>query len=246
MELFGISVGTLVFALLGGVIPTFIWLYFWLKEDRKNPEPKGLLFITFLGGMLSVLLILPVENFIYTQIFDPVALVTATAFAEEIIKYLMVAILVLHTRFVDEPVDPAVYMITGALGFAALENTLFLIEPILSQDLAVTFFTGNLRFLGATILHVVTSAIVGIAMGLAFHKRRRAKRIHLVMGLLTAGILHSLFNFFIMNSTLQNVITIFGSVWVVAVIIMLLFEKLKRMEPHHKRLRAAITSPRKA
>lgn len=237
MTVFGIPLPTLGFALIGGVVPTFFWLWFWLREDGEKPEPKGLIFLTFIAGMLGVLIVLPIENWLYHRFYNNMAVIISTAFAEELVKYFLVALVAFKTRFFDETLDPAIYMITGALGFAALENTLFLIEPIISKDFAITFFTGNLRFLGATVLHVVCSAVVGIAVGLAFYKKPAAKRAHLLFGLLTAGVLHALFNFFIMKSTTENVITVFGIVWVVAVIIMLLFEKLKRMEPHEQQLR---------
>jgi RsiW-degrading membrane proteinase PrsW (M82 family) len=35
-------------AFIGGIIPSFLWLWFWLKEDKKNPEPKGVLTIVFI------------------------------------------------------------------------------------------------------------------------------------------------------------------------------------------------------
>lgn len=242
MILFGIPLQTLLFALIGGIVPAVVWLVFWLREDGEKREPAGLLFLTFLAGMISVFIVLPFENILYNTFYlSSEITIPGAAFIEEIAKFILVAAVAFRTRFIDEPTDYALYMITGALGFAAMENALFLLDPLLSNDLAITFFTSNLRFLGATVLHVVSSAVIGVSMGLAFNKLRLLKNVHLVVGILTAGALHSLFNFFIIKGTMQSIITIFGVVWVAAVIILLLFEKLKRMEYHAKRNTPFIT-----
>jgi len=53
---------TLGLSFVGGILPALIWLWFWLKEDKENPEPKGLLFLTFILGMIAVIIILPLEK----------------------------------------------------------------------------------------------------------------------------------------------------------------------------------------
>lgn len=233
MNLTGIPLKTIIFAVIGGIIPTIIWLRFWLREDTEDPEPPGLLILTFIGGMTSVILVLPLENIIYNYFFDSFTIVGLTALIEEFAKFTVVALIAFGSRFCDEPDDYALYLITGGLGFAALENTLFLLEPLTHQDIAISFFTGNLRFLGATVLHVVTSALIGVSMGLAFYKSKSSKYIHFIIGIIIATTLHGLFNFFIMKATTQNIITIFAVVWVAAIVILLLFEKLKHMKSHH-------------
>ena len=79
----GIDITIILFALLGGVIPTLLWLWFWLREDRAHPEPLGLLFLTFLAGAFTVPVVLPIENAIYDAIFlGVVTTLILTAFAE--------------------------------------------------------------------------------------------------------------------------------------------------------------------
>src|SRR3990172_10267254 len=60
----------LIFALLGGIIPAFFWLWFWIKEDRLNPEPKSALISAFIGGILAVLLAIFFELIIYYLLVD--------------------------------------------------------------------------------------------------------------------------------------------------------------------------------
>lgn len=216
-------------ALLGGIIPSLLWLWFWLKEDKKKSEPKGLLTICFITGMISVLFVLPIQKFIQVNVDSNSWQIINWAIAEEVIKYLAVLLVVYKTTHIDEPIDWPIYMITAALGFAALENTLFLIKPISLDQTTVGLLTGQLRFLGSTLLHTVTSASIGIALGLSFHMRNYIKKYYLLAGLLIASALHSAFNFFIIKNDGNDFLKVFGFLWVVTIVIMLLFEKLRRM-----------------
>jgi RsiW-degrading membrane proteinase PrsW (M82 family) len=219
---------TILFAFLGGIIPALFWLWFWLKEEDRK-EPKQIITGIFILGMLSVVFVIPIQKFIQAQIIDENIELILWASAEEIIKYLVVLILVYHTRFINKPIDWPIYMITSALGFAALENTFFLLEPFALGETTVGLLTGSLRFLGSTLLHSIASGLLGIAIGLAYYMNYFAKKIYLLFGILGSIILHTLFNFFIINTEGGNFIQIFAFLWVFTIIIMLLFEKIRRM-----------------
>jgi len=51
-------------AAAGGILPALAWLWFWRREDSKNPEPRRLIALAFLVGMLTVALVIPVEKFV--------------------------------------------------------------------------------------------------------------------------------------------------------------------------------------
>jgi RsiW-degrading membrane proteinase PrsW (M82 family) len=216
-------------ALLGGIIPSLLWLWFWLKEDKKAEEPKGLLTVIFILGMVSVILVIPIQKLIQQNTTDHQLELTLWATAEEIIKYLAVVLILYKTNYADEPVDWPIYLMTAALGFAAFENTLYLIKPLSLGDTIVGLLTGQLRFLGSTLLHAVSSGIVGIFIGLSVHFGKFIKKMYLLIGLFFAIVLHTVFNFFIMKYEGTGFIKVFAFLWVVTVIIMLLFEKLRRM-----------------
>jgi RsiW-degrading membrane proteinase PrsW (M82 family) len=222
----------IILALLGGMIPSILWLFFWQREDTHHREPLGLLIMTFIAGMLSVIFVLPIEKAIATSVSGDVLQTTLWAVSEEVIKFLAFAAIMLKSPFLDEPVEYATYCMTAALGFAALENTLFLIHPLAQSDTVVSLLTGNLRFLGATLLHSVTSGLVGAAIGLAYFKSRSTKFFYGIVGMCGAICLHSVFNFFIMKNNGENFLQVFGFLWVTAIIIMLLFEKLRRMSAY--------------
>lgn len=220
---------TLGIAFIGGLLPSLIWLWFWLKEEKKKHEPRGLLTIVFITGMLGVILVLPIQRFIQNVVISPEWDLLLWASTEEIIKYLAVLVILYKTNRIDEPIDWPLYLITAALGFAALENMLFLIEPLRLGDSLVSLMTGQLRFLGSTLLHAITSALLGISLALSFHMGKFGKKFYLAAGVLVAISLHSLFNFFIINSIGNEFLKAFAFLWIISIVVMLLFEKVRRM-----------------
>ena len=164
-------------ALLGGVIPALLWLWFWLREDKEKPEPKGLITIMFIVGMISVIVVLPIQKFVQNNVTSYEWQIIGWASIEEIIKYWGVLILLYKTNHINEPIDWPIYLITAALGFAALENTMFLLKPLSLDQATVGLLTGQLRFLGSTLLHAVSSGIIGIALGLSFFMGKFVKKV---------------------------------------------------------------------
>ena len=219
----------LLIAFIGGLVPSLFWLWFWLREDKENPEPKGVLAFCFVIGMIAVVFVLPIEKFIQKIITQNEGQIIGWATIEEIIKYLAVVIILAKTKYIKTPIDWPIFLITSALGFAALENMLFLIEPITLGHSTVGLLTGQLRFLGSTLLHTVSSGIIGISIGLSFYMNWPKKRLYILIGIISAIALHSVFNFFIMKSGGSESLKVFTFLWVATIINLLLFEKLRRM-----------------
>lgn len=216
-------------ALIGGVLPALIWLWFWLREDEEKPEPKGMLMLCFLLGMIAVIFVLPIEKFLQVHISSQELQILSWASVEEIIKYLAVLIVLFNTSYIKNPIDYPIYIITAALGFAALENTFFLIKPLSLDHSTVGLLTSQLRFLGSTLLHSVSSGLIGISLGLSFYLGRFFKKLYLMIGIIAAIALHTAFNFFIIDNNGNNFLSVFALLWVVTIINMLLIEKLRRM-----------------
>jgi len=224
----GISIQTILLALVGGILPALIWLWFWLREDSKNPEPRLIMLLTFLIGMIAVFVVLPLQRFFHILPFGENLLVVLWAGIEEVVKFGAVWIVALSSKEANEPVDFAIYMIIGALGFAAVENALFLINPIDLGNSTVALITGNLRFLGAMLLHAVSSASIGIMLGLSFYRGWFSKKLYLFLGIGAAITLHSIFNFLIIKGS-GNLLNVFSLLWVVTIIVLLMFEQLRKM-----------------
>lgn len=222
-------------AFLAGLIPALFWLWFWLREDKARPEPKILIGSAFIAGMLIVPLVLPLQQFAM-QRFSGDNLIFVWVIIEEVLKYSAALIVVLWNKAVDEPIDAIVYMITIALGFSALENALFIFNPLVDGNYVDSLLTGNFRFLGATLLHVLASGTVGVMMALSYYKRDGIKILSATLGLFIAIILHALFNFFIMDASGETVLGVFMFVWMGVIVLFLVFEKVKLLEKIHRRV----------
>ncbi len=227
----------LLFIFVGGILPALLWLWFWLKEDRLHPEPRRLIILTFFAGMLVVGLALPAEQLIH-YIFKKLDLTLAWggflllffwAFAEEYAKYLAAKKAALCQSDFDEPVDAMIYLITAAIGFAALENVIFLFGTVSDFGLNAGFMTGNLRFTGSTLLHILSSATVGAAISLSFYKQKSRFK-YLTFGLILATLFHAFFNFFVIRSSTQDIFQVFIPLWVLIIGLLFLFEKIKRIK----------------
>lgn len=218
---------TLGYAFLGGLLPSFIWLYFLLKEDAQHPEPKKLIAFAFIAGMLAVPIALPLEHYAKAYLSVDSSVLIAWALIEELLKYGMAAIFILWRNAVDEAPDYVIYMLTVALGFAAAENMLFLLAPLLDGQLVTTLFTQNIRFLGSTLLHVVASASIGFALAFSTRDGPLGRASAGALGLILAIALHTAFNMLIINQGTSTTLTAFFLVWMVAVVFFAAFEVLK-------------------
>jgi RsiW-degrading membrane proteinase PrsW (M82 family) len=235
------------FAIVGGIVPAGLWLFFWLREDDEHPEPNSLIIKTFIYGMISACAAIVIQKLsvglilngqsIYSVFYAnyPIAILAIVigASSEELVKYIGALFGGLSNKANDEPIDPIIYMITAALGFAALENTLYLIGPIFQGDFTSAIVTGNMRFIGATLLHVSASAIIGIFMSFSYYKNAYVKKRYVLAGFVLSAALHSVFNSFIIRAGAFTLVS-FGIVWISIVIIFMLFEKAKNHLPNVK------------
>lgn len=214
-----------------GVLPSLIWLSYYLRKD-KHPEPKIMIIEVFLyGACITVpVFFLQIElseilsymqKFTFFSAFPEIAYVIKwfliIAATEEIFKYLVVKLAVFQSLELDEPMDLMIYMIVAALGFAALENILYLFAPqngapfsfVIETVIAVSF----IRFVGATFLHTLASATAGYFLALSFLKIK-SRKLLTVTGISVAIFLHGLYNFSII--TLQSPLNVIVPLMIIA------------------------------
>jgi RsiW-degrading membrane proteinase PrsW (M82 family) len=242
-------------------VPAFFWVWFWLREDSQKPEPYFLIAISFIAGMAVVPLVLPLQkaalplyegsNVILTtlgSVFPFTAayfhtliaktslgtdLVIVWVVIEELLKYAAALALIFWNKEVDEPIDMVIYMIMIALGFSALENALFIFNPLVAGEYLSSFITGGFRFLGATLLHILASGTVGVALALSYYRPKTTQVLAGTFGLFIAIVLHAVFNFFIMGVSGETILAVFLFVWMGIILLFLLFEKIKLLERNH-------------
>lgn len=190
------SFSTLLAVSQAPVIVLFGYVYLKDKHDR---EPLELLVKTFFAGALSSLFVIVVELLFRTlpevlplgrvgHIF--VGTIVGVALVEECGKYLALRRIAYHRAEFNEPYDGIMYAVASALGFAAIENLLY----VFGQG----FEVGVLRMFTAVPMHAVCGVIMGFYVGLAKFStdKNRAALQHLV-GVGLAVLTHGTYNYFI-------------------------------------------------
>lgn len=113
--------------------------------------------------------------------------------SEELVKFLAVYIYPFKRNAFNEPVDGIVYSVMASMGFATLENILYVFE--------LGIGTGLLRMFTAVPAHAAFGVVMGYYMGLAkFDKENRTKL--LAKGLLFAILLHGAYDFFLFQENI--------------------------------------------
>ena len=178
--------------LAAAVVPALLLVWFFHARDTF-PEPPRVLWTTFGLGCLSVVpavvLGLTVEPVLQTRDALSVAAFQAfviAALCEEAAKLSVLMGYSFRQTDFDEPMDGIVYGAAASLGFATLENALYVIEG----GFAVAIMRGLLSVPG----HATYGAVMGYYVGRA--RFDAANRWRLVgLGLLAAVLLHGFYDF---------------------------------------------------
>lgn len=176
-----------------------IGFFIWLKDTYER-EPLKHIFISFTLGVLcaipalimSILLgkFIPVD---YESILSvAIYALIVVAFAEEFAKFLILRFYAYRQKEFNEPFDGIVYGAIISLGFAGIENILYVIDGGLQ--------VGILRMFTAVPAHASFGIIMGYYFGLAWKHKDKA-RAYKLKGLLAAIVLHGLYNFFLMQQS---------------------------------------------
>lgn len=238
----------LAISLFLGLLPGFAWLVFYLSED-PHPEPKRLIVFTFVVGIAFGFFTIIIEQFFNGAMSAAgiaelsVGSLLGLALIEECMKFAAAFFAVGKSPELDEPIDAMIYTIVAALGFATLENigaltnaaaaaastlaahSVSAVSPaiILTTLVASVFETASLRFVGATLLHSLASAIVGYHWALGIKHQRVWE--YLPSGIIAATLLHATFNWLILNYADVGYAVLF--LLIVGFFVLNDFEKLK-------------------
>ena len=235
---------SLISILILALLPSLVWLFFYLKED-PHPEPRYWLLTIFIMGVALAplvifleMIIIKIFNFSLGSIaWESGLLMFAVApLVEEAAKYGVVHLALNRNPVLDEPVDGMIYVIVAALGFAAIENV-FAIFSFVSIGapgyLNTTFSFMSLRFISAVALHGLASGIMGYYFSRFYFEK---KQIHLILiGLLGAAVLHGIYNFLIVqNNEVAPLILIAVILGGAAALVIYFFNRLKYHETYQQ------------
>ncbi len=188
MLLFGIAIA-----------PVIAIVWYILFKDKLNKEPVKMLIFTFLFGVVSVIPAVLLEVFggdllgnVNSTIKAILQAFIVVAFSEELCKYFFLRKFVFNRKEFDEPFDGIVYAVMISMGFAALENVMYVLEGGLS--------VGILRMFTAVPAHATFAILMGYWVGKA--KMENKPYLNWI-GLATAVVFHGLYDVFLLSELFE-------------------------------------------
>lgn len=238
------SFSVIFLAVFLGFSPGLFWLWFYRQRDKKNPEPNKLMIYLFLGGMASTIPAALLQKF--AQEFIPPQFLLCldnacnlnvggnalfllgfmfliVAPTEEIFKFLFARWISFKSNSFDQIIDGIKYSVAVALGFASLENALYLMGSLQIADFDTVVSTLLTRFFISTLAHTLYAGISGYYLGRARFDSYNRRRL-LWTGLILAIIAHGAFNFMLYSGIG------FYSILLVALIFLILLQKFRSKE----------------
>lgn len=204
------------------VLPGLAISYYIWWRDKHEPEPHNYLIACFLFGILSVFPAILLETFgmkvgfnigkdsLNTFIFA----VVVVGFSEELSKFLFLRYYIFPKKEFCEPMDGIVYSVMVSMGFATFENVMYVYSQ---KTVELSYNVAILRMLTAVPAHASFAVIMGYFVGKAkFTAEKRTSL--LVTGLLSATIVHGLYDFFLMQQ-MTEALAIFTLIILIAAII---------------------------
>lgn len=195
-----------------------IALYIYLK-DKHEREPLGLLLLSFFYGALSVIVTLlismPLELILinkqsaaelFADAFFKVALV------EEFSKFIFIRFILFRNKNFNEPFDGIVYAAMVGMGFATLENILYVYQFGIP--------TGIMRMFTAVPAHACFAILMGYYLGRAKFTHQR-NLYYSLLALISATVFHGLYDYFLF-------ITFVPGIWIGAAISLIVMLILSR------------------
>lgn len=180
-------------------IAFLIWIY--LKDKYEREPIKILLKLFFIGALISAPAIL-IEDILFNLDIDNIYIEMAyTAFivaalSEEGLKFLGVLICTIKNRHYTEKLDGIVYSIFVSLGFATIENIIYIVYGNNNQVIELG--------LSRAIISIPAHIMFAITMGyyLSMYKftteNEKIKKIYLIKSALIPILLHGIFDFILM------------------------------------------------
>lgn len=188
----------LLLVVLAALAPGLLWVWFFYRYDRWEPEPKRLIYRLFLYGMAGVPLAAVLESPVRTLLARQSSLaglflvvLVGIGLVEEGVKlFLVYRGVYAHPEF-DEVLDGIIYATTAGLGFASLETFLYIFRFGLGVAPA--------RALLTTLAHASFAGLAGYYLGLAKLGPPERQRARIFWGLAVAAILHAVYDFLILS-----------------------------------------------
>lgn len=185
--------------LIISVLPAALLMVLIYFQDKYQKEPLKSLIKAFFGGVLAVIFTL-ITGIIIEYTIGLIPILNQTVFydsfitagiPEELCKFLVFMMFIWRDKNFDEYFDGIVYACFISLGFATIENIMYVIPNGIG--------TGVVRALISVPGHFLFGVILGYFLSLAKFESKNKGR-YIMLGLLFAIVAHGLFDWLLMFS----------------------------------------------
>lgn len=179
-----------------------IMLYIY-KKDKHEKEPLRLLVRSFIAGALSIIPAVVLEslggrlglgisgNSLETMLYA----FAVVGFSEELCKFLAVRKVAYNNAAFNEPFDGIVYSVMASMGFAALENVLYVLEGGVQTAVA--------RMFTAVPAHATFACVMGFFMGKAKFSGSPFRNNCIALG--GAVLFHGAYDYFLFENDIPGI-----------------------------------------
>ena len=188
---------TIILAL--AILPVIILASYIYKKDKYEKEPLSMLLKAFFLGILAIPLDILVVGFINNLWVGGTVFYQAfweAGIPEEFCKWILFMLVIWRNKNFNEFFDDIVYACFIGLGFACIENIMYVFG---TESFGDAFQTGVMRALLSVPGHFLFAVIMGYFLGLAkFRPEQRQK--YLILSYVCPVIAHGLFDYLLMLS----------------------------------------------
>lgn len=203
----------LLLVILAATVPAFVLLYYIYSRDSAQKEPVKLLVKGACYGALSGIIVLAFHTIVGAFGLAPTFPETASGqflhafldagIPEECAKLFMLWLLLRRNPYFDEYADGVVYAASIGLGFAALENIMYLFSAV---D-ALTAVAVS-RALVSVPGHFFFAVTMGYFYSLASFRSGRLRARYLVLALTVPVLFHGLFDAILMIASVKEALAL--------------------------------------
>lgn len=201
---------------------SYFWFLFFRALDIFEQEQIKAIVLTFAMACCTVFLVFPLSDLLQGFGFamglsgwqDFVYCVLVIGVPEELVKILPFLLMLRFSKHINEPYDYILYGGVCALGFAFVENIMYLTK---TQMYALTG-----RAFYASVSHIFDTAIICYSLAIA-HYKKRSFWLAFVKGFALAALAHGFYDFWLLsdafNYPLITILFFLGSIHVLVFMI---------------------------
>ncbi|MGB3453225.1 MAG: PrsW family glutamic-type intramembrane protease [Moheibacter sp.] len=185
--------------ILSALLPVVFFCFFIYLRDTEK-EPIWMLALSFLIGALITLPIAGIEFGLTHRLIklgvggslkNFLNAFVIAGIVEEGVKYIAVYLFLRRNRFFDQCYDGIVYAAFISLGFASVENLLYIWR--------LGFETAIVRAFMSIPAHMLFAVFMGYYFALGFRSDQKKRTKHFLLALIIPVFLHGLYDFFLFD-----------------------------------------------